>query len=97
MGNEELARTILDVFLEDIPGQIQALREFLDAGNVLGAERQAHTLKGAAANVGGEALRAVAFEMEMAGHARDLVAAKAGMTGLEAQFDRLKEAITGAV
>jgi len=93
MGDEELARTILDGFLRDIPRQIQALREYLDAGNVPGAERQARAIKGASANVGGEALRAVAHEMEMAGKAGYLAAVRAHMAGLEAEFDRLKEAI----
>ena len=92
--DEELARTILDGFLEDIPQQIQALREFVDDGNAPGAERQAHTIKGAAANVGGEALRAAAFEIEKAGKACDLEAVRDRMADLETQFGRLREAIT---
>ncbi len=95
MGDEELAGTILDGFLEDIPRQIQALREFLDAGDVPGADRQAHTIKGAAANVGGEALRELASEMEMAAKAGDLAMVAARMTDLEKRFEQLKRAIQG--
>ena len=52
----------------DIPVQIQTLKGYLEAGdNILAVERQAHSIRGAAANVGGEALRAVAYEMEKAG------------------------------
>jgi HPt (histidine-containing phosphotransfer) domain-containing protein len=93
MGDEQLAQTILDGFVEDIPRQIQALRDFLAAGNAPGAERQAHTIKGASATVGAEALRAVALEMEMAGKAGDLEAIRSRMADLEAQFDRLKKEI----
>jgi HPt (histidine-containing phosphotransfer) domain-containing protein len=93
MGDEELARTILDVFLEDTPRSIQAMREFLNAGNVPGAEFQAHSIKGTSAIVGGEALRAVAFEMEKAAKAGDLNAVGGHMAELDAQFDRLKEAM----
>jgi len=93
MGDEDLARMILDGFLQDIPRQIRALRDFLDAANAPGAERQAHTIKGASASVGGEALRAVAHEMEKAGKAGDLAAVRARMVDLQAQFDRLKEEI----
>ena len=93
MGDEEVAGTIVDGFLRDIPRQIQALREFLDAANAPGAERQAHTIKGASANVGGEALRAVAHEMEKAGKAGDLAAVRARMADLEAQFEALKDAM----
>ena len=94
MDDEDLARTVAEGFLEDIPRQIEALRGYLEAGDAPGAERQAHTIKGASANVGGEALRAVAFEMEKAGRAGDLDAVKGRMADLEAQFDRLKEAMT---
>ena len=69
------------------------LRGYLDTGDAPGAERQAHTIKGASANVGGEALREVAFGMEKAGKAGDLSVAKAHMPELEAQFEKLKKAM----
>lgn len=93
MDDETLIKTILDGFLKDIPHQIQALKAFIKAGDAESTERQAHTIKGASANVGGEALRAVAFDMEKAANAGDLSAAEACMARLEAQFDRLKKAI----
>ena len=83
MDDEDLARTVTEGFLDDIPRQIEALRGYLEAGDAPGAERQAHTIKGASANVGGEALRAVAFEMEKAGKAGDLDAVEARMADLE--------------
>jgi CheY-like chemotaxis protein/HPt (histidine-containing phosphotransfer) domain-containing protein len=89
MGDEDLANTILEGFLEDIPRQIQTLRESLDAGDIQTAERQAHTIKGAAANVGGEALRALALEMEMAAKAGDPAGAAGRVTELEERFGRL--------
>jgi len=94
MDDEDLARTVAEGFLEDIPRQIEALRGYLDAGDAPGAERQAHAIKGASANVGGERLRGVAFEMEKAGKAGDLDVVKARMADLEAQFNALKEAMT---
>jgi len=94
LGDEDLARRILERFREDIPRQIQVLKDFLEAGDASSVERQAHTIKGVAANVGGEALRAVAFEMEKASRAGDLNAAKGRMAELESQFERLRQAIT---
>jgi HPt (histidine-containing phosphotransfer) domain-containing protein len=84
---------VVEGFLADIPRQIEALRGYLDAGDAPGAERQAHTIKGASANVGGECLRIVAFKMEKAGKAGDLDAVKTHMPELEVQFDALKEAM----
>ena len=60
-----------------MPREIQVLTDFLEAGDASSAERQAHTIKGVAANVGGEALRAVAFEMEKASRGGDLDTVKA--------------------
>jgi HPt (histidine-containing phosphotransfer) domain-containing protein len=93
MDDEDLARTVAEGFLEDIPRQIEVLRRCLDASDADGATRQAHTIKGASANVGGEALRAVALEMEKAAQAGDLAAAMTHMPDLESRFARLKVAM----
>ncbi len=93
MDDEELAQTVIAGFLEDIPRQIQALHDFIDTGDASTAELQAHTIKGAAANVGGEALRTVAFEIEKAGQAGNLEIAKDHMAALETQFERLHAAM----
>jgi CheY-like chemotaxis protein/HPt (histidine-containing phosphotransfer) domain-containing protein len=94
LGDEDLTNTVIEGFLLDIPRQIETLQGCLEAGNVLGAERQAHTIKGAAANVAGEALRTLAFEIEQAAHGGDLDTAKASMPELEKAFDRLQQAMT---
>jgi len=93
MGDEGMARTVIGGFLEDIPRQIEALKVYLEAGDAPSAERQAHAIKGAAANVGGETLRNLAFEMERGGKTGDLGAVTARMPELETQFARLKESM----
>ena len=91
MNDEYLVRIVVESFLEDIPLQIAAMKGYLETGDVTGAERQAHTIKGASANVGGERLREVAFEMEKAIRAKDLSAAGKLMAEMEAQFDMLNQ------
>jgi two-component system sensor histidine kinase/response regulator len=91
MDDEELARAVAVGFLGDLPKQIEALKSYLQAAEGPGVERQAHTIKGASANVGGEALRAVAFEMEKAAKAGDLKFVATRLPELEDQFARLKE------
>jgi len=93
MDDEELARTVIEAFLDDVPKQIEALRSYLEAGDAISAERQAHTIKGASANLGGEALRALAFEMEKAGKAGNLEYVMAYLPEMERQFARLKGAM----
>jgi PAS domain S-box-containing protein len=93
MGDEELAKLVSDEFIADIPGQIVALRDFLAAGDAVGALRQVHSIKGASANVGGEALRALAIETEKAGQEDGLDAIIARVPDIESQFYRLREAM----
>jgi PAS domain S-box-containing protein len=93
VDDKDLALTILDGFLEDMPRQIAQLKNHLAAGDVRLVEQQAHKIKGACATVGGEALRAVAWAIEQAGKADDLDAARARVNDLDKRFEALKEAL----
>jgi PAS domain S-box-containing protein len=90
MGDEDLAKTIIAGFLEDIPKRILALRTHLDRGDAGSAGGQAHAIKGAAANVGGMALSAVASEIEEAGKAGRREELAALVPEIERQFALLK-------
>jgi HPt (histidine-containing phosphotransfer) domain-containing protein len=93
MNDKELARAVIEGFLEDLPGQIKQLKSYAAAGDVQHVEQQAHKIKGASATVGGEALRAVAAALEQAGKAGDLAAVAARTAELDAQFTALKGAM----
>ena len=93
MDDEELVRVVIAGFLEDIPLQIRTLKDYLATDNVIGAERQAHSIKGASANLSAEALRAIAYEMEISGKKGDLPAMQARLGELELQFERLEAAL----
>ena len=97
MDDEELAGTVVGGFLGDAPRLVEALRSCIGAGDLAGALRQAHTLKGASAAVGGEALRAVAAAMEAAATAGDTAGLASRLPDLEAAFERLREAMAGFV
>ena len=62
--DRELAAQVVGGGLADIPVQLADLDQAIAAGDAKTAERVAHSIKGAAATVGGEALRAIAFECE---------------------------------
>jgi len=93
MKDEELARTVVKGFLGDLPDQIARLKDYVATGDPRLVEGQAHKIKGAAAAVGGEALRAIAATMELAGRAGDVKAVENCLAGLETQFYTLKEAM----
>jgi CheY-like chemotaxis protein/HPt (histidine-containing phosphotransfer) domain-containing protein len=90
MDDENLARMVVEEFLKDIPLRIAA---YLEIGDAAGVERQAHTIKGASANVGGERLLDVAFEIEKTAKIGDLNAAWIHMAELETQFYQLNRAM----
>jgi HPt (histidine-containing phosphotransfer) domain-containing protein len=90
MGDQSLAAEILKAFLEDMPRQIDKLKELLKNGEVQSCGIQAHSIKGAAANVGAERLCQVALEMEIAGDAGDLDAIAARMYSLESGLLELR-------
>jgi HPt (histidine-containing phosphotransfer) domain-containing protein len=91
MGDEQLLSVIAAGFATDMSQQIEGLRDRLAAGDSNGAARQAHTVKGAAANVGGERLRAAARQLEEAAAQGDLQAAQNWLAELETEFNRLRE------
>jgi len=93
MGDESLARKLMNGFLADVPVQIEKLKAAIDAGDSRLGGQQAHGIKGAAANLGGMALQGVAFSMELAGKAGDLEALRILLPDLQKRFAVLKDAM----
>ncbi|MBF0520287.1 MAG: response regulator [Nitrospirae bacterium] len=65
-NDEEILRDMWTAFNADAPQQIELLRKLLEAGNVDGLQKQAHTIKGMSANIGAVALKSESFRMELA-------------------------------
>ena len=91
MGDESLARKLMNGFLADMPVQLEKMKAAIGAGDSPLAGQQAHQIKGAAANLGGMALQGVAFSMERAGKAGDLKTLEALEPQLVEQFEKLRE------
>ena len=93
MDDEELEKKIIDGFLDDMPAQIAAIREFVEREEVFQAGAQAHKIKGAAGNVGGMTLQDVALAMERSGKAGNKKKLKDLLPVLENRFSQLKRAM----
>ncbi|MEP7305133.1 MAG: response regulator [Acidobacteriota bacterium] len=83
MGDRELCASVIATFLEDAPRQRAALKTQIAQGNERSAQRQVHSLKGAAATVSAVAVAASADEIEQACFAGDLRKAAARLPSLE--------------
>ena len=92
MGDESLAREVVSMFLEDTPRQMDELARALQAGNATDARRLAHTVKGAAGNVGAQVVQAAALRLEYASETDDMEEARAARDTLQTallEFARL--------
>jgi CheY-like chemotaxis protein/predicted DNA-binding protein len=94
MGDRDICKEILAGFLDDIQMEIGSLRELLNIRDALGIARQAHTIKGASANVEAGAMGAVAYKIEQAGKNADLEHACEFFARLEEQFELFKTVVS---
>ncbi len=94
LGDEELAREIIGVFLDDVPNKIATLKQALENRDATDIRDQAHAIKGAAMNVSALALKDVACLMEEAGAAADIEKTITLMPEMEDQFELLKDALS---
>jgi CheY-like chemotaxis protein len=67
MGDEEFAHEVVAEFVGELPTLLSALKKHVAESDLESIWKQAHKIKGSAANVGGEALRDVALKVEQAG------------------------------
>ncbi len=94
LGNDEtIIKVVTDSFIESLPEQIETLKKQLEESPKEDVARQAHSIKGASANVGGEALRAIALKMEMAAKEDKLDEVKAMLDDMEQQSQKLIDEI----
>ena len=93
MDDPDLARTVAFGFLDDIPRRIDGLKGCIERADLEGAVRHVHTIRGAAASVCGEKMRAVCEELERTGKAEGPAALADGLPRLETAFGRLEAAM----
>jgi len=89
-GNQDLARRVIGRFLDDMPEHLAALAQAVRQGDGEAARRTAHSIKGAAAHIGGPQVREVAGKLERYGAAGDMDAAAGLLPDLLASFERAR-------
>jgi PAS domain S-box-containing protein len=89
-GDRQLASITLKGFLQDVPSQLDNLRFMLGTSNAGGMRAQAHMLKGAAATVAAEGLRAIALEMERTATTGNLVPCGELLPRAAEEFERFR-------
>ncbi|SMP52892.1 Protein of unknown function [Desulfonatronum zhilinae] len=93
MGDEDLVRDVLKLFLDNMPQRIQELQTALNVGDAPAVRMAAHTVRGMAANTGAENLRALAEEMEDAAQGGNLDAVRGRMDEVKMVYEQLRTII----
>ena len=90
MGNEYLS--LIKLFLEDAPKQIQQLEQAAAENNIHGMIAPAHTLKSSSANLGALALSAIAKRIEIGARGNVLNRPTVAVLMLEAEYKKAQAA-----
>jgi HPt (histidine-containing phosphotransfer) domain-containing protein len=67
IGDEDLAKELLQMFLEDIPDRLKAIKQAQESGDMETVILEAHTIKGSSGNIGANDISKAAFQVELAG------------------------------
>jgi HPt (histidine-containing phosphotransfer) domain-containing protein len=90
-GNREFLTGLLERFLENVRAQLGTLREALDRADAEILRREAHAIKGGAANLAAAELSSAAAELEKTAKSGLLGEAPGGLERLERAYRRLDE------
>jgi len=93
MGDESMAEAVIETFLRDMPSQIARLAEAIQARDAESAAILSHKIRGAAANMSGEALGLAAGEAEAACRDGDFIAMARLRETIASRFAELKTAM----
>jgi HPt (histidine-containing phosphotransfer) domain-containing protein len=85
-GDEALVNEVVEIFLNDMPGQLRELREALHDQDAEKVRQKAHRIKGASANIGAQAVSGLALKIEMAGKQGDLIGTSNLLENLEEEI-----------
>ena len=89
--DEELLLDVVELFVDDVPVQLELFSHALDAGDSIEACRIAHGLKGASASIGADRLSKELFALEL------LCKQSAEESEIKAQFEVLKSTLVSTL
>ena len=93
-GQEGEVSAVVDFFFEDVAQRLAILKSATEAADWETVRKQAHSLKGAAATLGAEAVRTAALDLETEARDGDKARIGALVDALERQVHQLKLVVT---
>jgi two-component system, sensor histidine kinase and response regulator len=93
-GDQELLTELIQIFMEESPGLMNAMRGALHSGDMVVLERSAHSLKGAASNLSSKATANAALKLEQDAKENNQQSAKESWAAVEAIMKLLLPALS---
>jgi HPt (histidine-containing phosphotransfer) domain-containing protein len=94
-GDKEFLMEVIDGFLKNVRAQIGTIRQAISDGDAEVVRREAHSIKGGAANLTADDLSTVALELEDIGKSGALEGGIQVLKRLEGEFCRLEGYVKG--
>jgi PAS domain S-box-containing protein len=94
---QEIFAELLDLFINDTPGHLNALKETVQTRNFTALEKAAHSLKGSCAYIGAQRMEALSLEMERRGRSQTLENAETLLAQLNEEFEQIRSATVAGV
>lgn len=92
-AGEDLVSQLTELFLADAGARVAAMREGLSADDPGSVGRSAHSLRGASANIGATDLALLCASLSDVAAADDLADGDSKVAAIEAEFERVSEAL----
>ncbi len=88
-NDQDLLRELLAIFKEDFPQSFLSLKTAVTAGDLKGASRLSHTLKGMLSSLGATRAAGAAAKLETLSSAGETNSLRDALSNLESEADRL--------
>lgn len=82
-GEPDLVTELIDIFLDDLPSRLAAIRSAVDLGDPKAIRLAAHSLKGGAASIGAARLAALSAALEAQGRSGEVATAATYVAPIE--------------
>src|SRR5437667_11737433 len=92
-GEPDLVVELIDLYLEDTPDRVAAIREALAETDGQSLGRAAHCLKGSSASLGARQVAVLCEELELIAHDCSFQAVEVVVARLEREFERVRQTL----
>ncbi len=96
-GEPDIVAELAELFLEDVPPRLKALRDAVEGGEAHSVQRVAHVLKGSCGNMGASRMATLSAQLQEVGASGDLAGAPQLLERLEEEFGRVRPALEAEI